>query len=75
MASDNLCLIVALAVSLVCAVYGFMELLKKKESAESDLGVLQRQFRGLGYLLLAPVLLSLGVGLCAAAGLVDLKMK
>jgi len=69
MPSDNLCLIVALAVALVCALYGFMDMLKKKCSSESELGVIQRQLRGFAYLILAPVLLSIGVGLCQAMGM------
>lgn len=73
MSTDNLCLIVALAVSLVCAIYGFMDMLKKKCATESDLGVIQRQLRGLGYLILAPVLLSIGVGLCSATGMLKLS--
>lgn len=72
MASDNLCVVVALAVSLVCAIYGFMDMLKKKCASETELGAISRQVRGLGYLLLAPVLLSLGLGLCHAAGMLKL---
>jgi hypothetical protein len=74
MSSDNLCAIVALAVSLVCAIYGFMDMLKKQHMNESELGVIQRQVRGLGYLILAPVLLSLGLGLCHVTGMLKMKL-
>jgi len=75
MSSDKLCVIVALAVSLVCAVYGFMDVLKLKCPSESDLGTIQRQLRGFGYLILAPVLLSLGLALCSAMGLLKLPYR
>lgn len=61
---DSLCYILVLAAAMACVIYGFMELLKRKQSQEDDAGVIQRQLRGFGYLMLSHVVLVAGLALC-----------
>jgi hypothetical protein len=67
--ANSLCYIVVLAVSIACVIYGFMDLLKKKSGQEDDLGVIQRQLRGFGYLMLSHVVLVVGLALCVGLNL------
>lgn len=67
--SDSLCYILVLAAAIACVIYGFMELLKKKTVQEDDMGVIQRQLRGFGYLMLSHVVLILGMAICIGLGM------
>jgi hypothetical protein len=45
-------------------VWGFMDLLKKKQSGETDTGLISRQIRGFAFIMLSQVVLIVGVMLC-----------
>lgn len=70
---DGLCYVLVLAAALSCVIYGFMELLKRKRSSEDDMGVIQRQLRGFGYLMLSHVVLILGMAICLGMNLDSVK--
>lgn len=62
----QICYIVVLILSLGFMIWGLMDLLKKKQLNEtSGTDVISRQMRGMGYILLALVVLSLGGAACA----------
>ena len=60
----SLCYLLVLAVSIAFVIYGFMLLLEKQRSSENDVQVVQRQLRGMAFLLLSQVILVLGLSLC-----------
>lgn len=62
--SGSLCYILVLAVSVALVIYGFMLLLQKQHAGENDVQVLQRQLRGIAYLMLSQLVLVLGMSLC-----------
>ena len=62
--SGQLCYVVSLLVSVVFLIYGFILLLKKQQQNEDGTSVIQRQIRGFAFLLLSPIILSLGLSLC-----------
>lgn len=62
----QICYIVVLILSLGFMIWGLMDLLKKQQLNESSsTDVISRQMRGMGYILLSLVVLSLGGALCA----------
>lgn len=61
---QNVCFVLAIALSVGLVVYGFMQLLQKEKASENELQVIQRQLRGFAYLMLAQLLLVLGMSLC-----------
>lgn len=63
--SMKMCMGVVAVISLILLVLGFMDLFKHKPGAKAELGVISQQLRGLGFFLLALVVLSLGAALCA----------
>jgi len=71
--ANSLCYILVLAATLACVIYGFMELLKKKTVQEDDMGVIQRQLRGFGYLMLSQVVLAAGMAICIGMNLGSVK--
>jgi uncharacterized membrane protein len=62
--SANLCYLLVLAVAIAFVIYGFMLLLEKQRSSENDVQVIQRQLRGVAFLILSQVILVLGLSLC-----------
>jgi hypothetical protein len=73
MSDSGLCFIIVLAVSAGLVIYGFMQLLKKQESGESDGQTLQRQLRGFGYLMLAQIALVVGLSICVGLNMDSIK--
>jgi len=71
----NLCLIISFILSLGFLLWGFIELLQKKQPNESETSTISRQLRGIGYLILSQVILVLGFALCFAmtGGRADLR--
>jgi len=70
MATDSaaLCYLIVLIVSIGFLIWGFMDLLRKKQHSEtSETQVISRQMRGIGLLLLSQVILVLGTALCYGA--------
>lgn len=65
--SDNntsLCYVLVLVLAAAVVIYGFIQLLQRQRPSENDVQVLQRQLRGLAYLILSMVILSIGISLC-----------
>lgn len=61
----QLCYIIVLVAAVILVVYGFMDLLKKREKDEhSDTQVISRQIRGFAFIMLGQVVLVLGAMLC-----------
>lgn len=69
----SLCYILVLSAALACVIYGFMELLRQKQASESDMGVVQRQLRGFGYLMLSHVVLIAGLAVCVGINMGSIK--
>ena len=63
----SLCYLASLIVGIVLGVWGFMDMLKKQSAGESNTDVIQRQIRGIGFLLLAQVAVTIGMLLCSTA--------
>jgi hypothetical protein len=70
---DGLCYMLVLAASVACVIYGFMELLKRKQGSEDDMSVVHRQLRGFGYLMLSHVVLVVGLAICVGLNLDSIK--
>jgi len=51
-------------VSIGFLVWGFMDLLKKQQSGENDVQVIQRQIRGFAFIMIAQVVLVVGSMIC-----------
>ena len=67
MAKDNWCYLAVVVATVGIVVWGFMEVLKKRQPDETDeLSTISRQIRGFGYLMLATIVLSIGAGSCDA---------
>jgi uncharacterized membrane protein len=64
MKRSNICLLLVLIIAVVVIVYGFMDLLKEQQPSERDGQTISRQLRGIGLLILAPILVILGRALC-----------
>lgn len=65
MKGSSVCYMLALLVSLAVLVYGFMYMLRKPEADEKSYSeVISRQLRGLGLVILAPIVLSLLSSIC-----------
>ena len=62
--NTSLCYILVLVLSAAVVIYGFIQLLQRQRPGENDVQVLQRQLRGLAYLILSLVIMSIGVSLC-----------
>ena len=62
----NICVLLAVLLSLYVVYVGFKEAIDKKRPAEPDMHVVQRQLRGFAHLMLAPVVLLIGVLVCGA---------
>jgi len=59
------CYLLVTALAVYYVVIGLMDLLKKKQSNEADdTAVISRQLRGMGYLVLANVVVILGAYVC-----------
>ena len=70
---NALCYILVLGASIACVIYGFMDLLRRKQVQEDDMGVIQRQLRGFGYLMLSHVVLVVGLAICIGLNLGAVK--
>ncbi len=71
MANDSsaLCYLIVIIVSIGFLIWGFMDLLKKKQPYETtENQVISRQIRGAGLLLLSQLVLVLGTALCYGVG-------
>ena len=55
-----LCYVLTLAISVALLIYGFMLLFEKQRHDENDVQVIQRQLRGLAFVILAPILVRFG---------------
>jgi len=67
MATDStaLCSLIIIIVSIGFAIWGFMDLLRKRQHTETtETQVISRQIRGAGLLLLSQVILILGIQFC-----------
>lgn len=66
MAKDGaqLCYLLILVASIGFLVWGFMDLLKKKQAGESDVQTISRQIRGFAFIMLAQVVLVVGTMVC-----------
>lgn len=68
MAKDNgaqLCYLLVLILSVVFLVWGFMDLLKKKQPTErTETQVISRQIRGFAFIMISQVVLILGAMIC-----------
>lgn len=62
----NICVLLAVLLSLYVVYVGFKEAIDKKRPDEPDMHVVQRQLRGFAHLMLAPVVLLIGVLVCGA---------
>lgn len=63
--ATQLCYLVILALSIGFIVWGFMDLLKKKQPEEKDTtDVISRQIRGFALIMIAQVVLLFGGALC-----------
>lgn len=72
---QSLCFILVIVVTIILAVWGFMDLLKRQQASEPTMDdVISRQIRGFGILVLSLVVLSLGMALCGAGGRVMMRM-
>lgn len=58
------CTMIATVVSFGVLVWGFVELLSRRSVAETELGVISRQLRGLGWIALAPFLVIVSSVVC-----------
>ena len=70
MANDSaaLCYLIVIIVSIGFLIWGFMDLLRKKQPHETtEAQVISRQIRGAGLLLLSQLVLVLGAALCYGA--------
>ena len=67
MATDSaaLCYLIVLIVSIGFLIWGFMDLLRRRQASEkTETSVISRQIRGAGLILLSQVILVLGTALC-----------
>ena len=65
MDATQICYIVTLAVAIGFFIWGFMELLKKRQPNEKDtVDVISRQIRGFAFLMLTSVVLIFGAWVC-----------
>ena len=63
--SAEICYTLIIIISLVLLIWGFFDILKKKQPTEhSQDAVISRQLRGIGLLILSQVVLFLGVAMC-----------
>ena len=62
--NSSLCYVLVLVLAAAVVIYGFIQLLQRQRPSENDVQVLQRQLRGMAYLLLAMVILSVGMSMC-----------
>jgi len=60
----QLCYLLMVIVSIGFLVWGFMDLLKKQQSGENDVQVIQRQIRGFAFIMIAQVVLVVGSMIC-----------
>ena len=63
----SLCSLVVMVASAALTVYAFYFIFQKKNNAENDLNVVQRQLRGFALLLVANLVMVLGMILCAGS--------
>ena len=78
MAEVPLCFLIIAIISIVVAIWGFIEILRAKQPDEdSENATISRQLRGFGYLLLSQVLFVLGAIICVvlAGGLTNLSQS
>ena len=71
MAQDatSLCYLVVIIVSIAFLIWGFMDLLRRKQHYEkTETQVISRQIRGAGLILLSQAVLILGTALCYGLG-------
>lgn len=73
MEESGICFLLVLVLAVALVIYGFVMLLKKQETNENDVTVLQRQLRGFGYLLLSQIVLVMGASLCIGLNLDSFK--
>lgn len=73
----GMCYLLVVLLTIALIVWGFMDVLKKKQASEPDtLAVISRQIRGFGMLMLASVSLIVGLALCfGASGGVDATLR
>lgn len=66
MANDGsqICYLLILVASIGFLVWGFMDLLKKKQGNETDTQVISRQIRGFAFIMIAQVVLVVGSMVC-----------
>ena len=60
----QLCYLLVIVVSIGFLVWGFMDLLKRQQSGENDVQVIQRQIRGFAFIMIAQVILVVGGMVC-----------
>lgn len=64
--STSLCYLIVVIISIGFLIWGFMDLLRKRQHSETtETQVISRQIRGAGLLLLSQVILILGIALCS----------
>ncbi len=63
--NEQLCYLLVLVISVSLSIWGFMELLRKRQPSETtEEQVISRQLRGMGFLLLSTTVLGLGAATC-----------
>ena len=60
----RICSLIVIFASLVLMGYAFYTILKRKQTKETDIGVIQRQLRGFALLVIANFIAILGLTLC-----------
>lgn len=65
MKNEQLCYVIVVIIVIILTVWGYMDILKKRQRSESsDTQVITRQLRGFGLLMLSLLVLVLGLSLC-----------
>jgi TRAP-type C4-dicarboxylate transport system permease small subunit len=78
--ADNgkqLCYLLVIIIAIGFIVWGFMDILKRKQSNESSEDQISRQIRGFAFIMLAQVVLVLGSAICFGmqGGITELGKK
>ncbi len=65
--SSSLCYIATIVVTIILVIWGFMDILKSKQTGETDTSeVISRQIKGFGFLVLGQLVLIIGIAICLA---------